>query len=475
MTNNELRKENISKLEKLAKEVLLLKNLHRQRRPIIIEFCGSPKAGKTSSINSLNIFLKRNGFKTSVLTERASICPISDKESPVFNTWTCTTTINEINRIMDMANSSPTPENNLDIIMCDRGIFDAICWFRWLQNRDKMEQIEYDVMTKFALLERWQKNIDLVYVFLTNPEVSIEREYANLLTEKRGSIMREDILAEYKFAVNETIERYKNTFRAIRAKDTTQINQNDLSYEITEQTLITLKEMLMEKIGYFNIRNISLSEGINDFSVIPNDINSINFDLREKVESTIDYIQPIAVAAITSKDGKKILCVKKTAKSTEKSSPESGHNLLYVGGHMRMEDKTANCSTFQDILRNTLKRELFEELGVSIAIDKKQAPTVLYTPDSKKSKKHLAFVFKISLDEKTKLNLDAYELVQKKGGTKSGTFIAFNEITNDDMKFESWSKTILLNLFPEKLSDEQKDKIKGEIKDTTEQLNLFND
>ncbi len=67
------RKRNILRLEELAQDVLTLKKIHRQRRPIVIEFCGSPKAGKTSSINSLNIFLKRNGFKTVVLSERARI------------------------------------------------------------------------------------------------------------------------------------------------------------------------------------------------------------------------------------------------------------------------------------------------------------------------------------------------------------------------------------------------------------------
>ena len=157
------RQENIDKLESLAQEVLKLKNLHRQRRPIIIEFCGSPKAGKTSSITALNIFLKRNGFKTTILTERASICPISDKESPVFNVWTCSATINEINEKMDEANTAS--EGNLDIILCDRGIFDALCWFRWLKSRDKMSEEEYDVLTQFAMLNRWQKNIDLVYIF----------------------------------------------------------------------------------------------------------------------------------------------------------------------------------------------------------------------------------------------------------------------------------------------------------------------
>ena len=58
------KQKNIAELERLAKEVLRLKSEREQRRPLLIEFCGSPKSGKSTTINSLNIFLKRNGFKT---------------------------------------------------------------------------------------------------------------------------------------------------------------------------------------------------------------------------------------------------------------------------------------------------------------------------------------------------------------------------------------------------------------------------
>jgi len=47
-------------MEKIAADVLFLKNDMRQRRPIVIEFCGSPKSGKTSCITSLNIFFPRS-------------------------------------------------------------------------------------------------------------------------------------------------------------------------------------------------------------------------------------------------------------------------------------------------------------------------------------------------------------------------------------------------------------------------------
>ncbi|OUQ77510.1 hypothetical protein [Flavonifractor sp. An100] len=462
------RQENIDKLENLAQEVLKLKNLHRQRRPIIIEFCGSPKAGKTSSITALNIFLKRNGFKTTILTERASICPISDKESPVFNVWTCSATINEINEKMDEANTAS--EGNLDIILCDRGIFDALCWFRWLKSRDKMSEEEYDVLTQFAMLNRWQKNIDLVYIFLTTPEESIRREYANLLTNKRGSIMKEDILEQYKKSVEETLHEYESAFRATCVQDTTDREQNDVSYEVTEKTLQTLKEMLMEKIGYADRSSLFLQEGLIDYSKVKCELEKVKYGLREEVEANSDFIQPIAIAAIISEDGGRILCVKKTRKSTDASSPEFGQTLLYVGGHMRREDSTAKCRSFLDVLRNTLERELYEELGISFALNQKRDPFVIYTPNSNKSRKHLAIGWVIKLNEGSKLRLDSYELVQKKGRSKSGTFIPFQNITDPDISLESWSKTILLNIFADKLSESQKALLSSS---TSEQLSIL--
>ena len=462
------RQENIDKLENLAQEVLKLKNLHRQRRPIIIEFCGIPKAGKTSSITALNIFLKRNGFKTTILTERASICPISDKESPVFNVWTCSATINEINEKMDEANTAS--EGNLDIILCDRGIFDALCWFRWLKSRDKMSEEEYDVLTQFAMLNRWQKNIDLVYIFLTTPEESIRREYANLLTNKRGSIMKEDILEQYKKSVEETLHEYESAFRATCVQDTTDREQNDVSYEVTEKTLQTLKEMLMEKIGYADRSSLFLQEGLIDYSKVKCELEKVKYGLREEVEANSDFIQPIAIAAIISEDGGKILCVKKTRKSTDASSPEFGQTLLYVGGHMRREDSTAKCRSFLDVLRNTLERELYEELGISFALNQKRDPFVIYTPNSNKSRKHLAIGWVIKLNEGSKIRLDSYELVQKKGRSKSGTFIPFQNITDPDISLESWSKTILLNIFADKLSESQKALLSSS---TSEQLSIL--
>lgn len=87
------RKTIIKELQKIAESVLSLKSERRQKHPIVIEFSGSPKAGKTSCINSLELFLKRNGFTVRIVQERASVCPVSNKQSPMFNLWTACTSL----------------------------------------------------------------------------------------------------------------------------------------------------------------------------------------------------------------------------------------------------------------------------------------------------------------------------------------------------------------------------------------------
>ncbi len=464
----------IEELEKLAAEVLSLKKQLRQRRPIVIEFCGSPKAGKTSCINSLNIFLKRNGFKTSILSEQASFSPISDKHNPVFNVWTCSSAINEINEKMDNAQHG----EEIDVIISDRGIFDALCWFRWLKSQQHMNKKEYKVLTEFATLYRWQKNIDLVYVFMVSPEESIKREYANLLTNKRGSIMREDVLEQYLSSVKETIQEYEKDFRAVYQIDTTEKQQNDVGYEVTYKTLEVLRNMLIEKVGYLKLSTLSLVDGFNEFQELESQFNKYKFNNRDIVEGDATVIQPIPIAVVVTPQKDKILCIKKTPKSTPKGSPESGKLLFYAGGHTRLEDETSETKkNFLKTSKNTLERELFEELGISISLEDKNPDFCLYTPQySKKSAKHLAIGWIIHMPEDTKFNLDAYEIVQKKGKSKSGCFLSFYEIEKlfgDDknLYFESWSKEILLKYFRENFSNHFINNIDKVSK--SEQLTLF--
>jgi predicted NUDIX family phosphoesterase/thymidylate kinase len=442
MSDNIDRIASIQKLEKQAGDVLELKKTHKQRRPIVIEFCGSPKSGKTSCINSLNIFLKRNGFKTTILTERASVCPINSKYNPVFNIWTSTSAINNMNEIIDSAELNQDGNPNIDVIICDRGIFDSLCWFRWLRDTKKMDNEEYQLLSNFVTSFRWRKNIDLIYTFTANPNVSIAREYANLLTNKRGSIMNEDILDEYQNAVNKTVKDYSNTFGNIHRIDTSEKDQNTVSYEVTSNVLNALKEILMEKIGHIDRSILKEKQGLINYEDLQSKLkDSLKYDIREKVEENSKFVQPIPVAIITNREGK-VLFVKKTDKSTSKDSPEYNMYLCYAGGHMRIEDNDVDANgDFLKIAANTLKRELSEELDLSVSVEE-EIPIIIYVPNTNKSAKHMAICWKVVADADIK-KLDSYELVQKKGTSKSGTFLDFAEIREIESQIEDWSRLIL--------------------------------
>ncbi len=210
----------IKKLARLAGKVLTLKQESLPRRPIVIEFCGSPKSGKSSCINSLSLFLRRNKFRTKVLTERASVCPVTDKYDPNFNIWTACSAISELVEVL--SNNS----KNYDVIILDRGIFDALCWFNWLNGNNSLDDSDFSSLETFLIMNKWRTVIDLIYVFTATPDISMDREYASLLTRKPGSIMCIEALSSYKSCVEEVSKKYAGTFQRIEIYDTSERTLN---------------------------------------------------------------------------------------------------------------------------------------------------------------------------------------------------------------------------------------------------------
>lgn len=444
LNQNSERKKIIRELQTLAEDVLNLKSEHRQKRPIVIEFSGSPKAGKTSCINSLELFLKRNGFTVQVIQERASVCPVSDKQSPMFNLWTSCMSLAGL--IGTLENKS----NSVDVLILDRGVFDALCWFEWLVSSSKMEGSQRETIMNFLLMEEFVKSIDIVFAFSVEPMVSIEREYANLLTDKMGTIMNKKVLYEYLDAMKRTIQKKQSYFHRVFEIDTTKKSQDDVGKEVTENTLSTLKDLLMERIGYFETDNVLqtiISQNVvTEYTQIKGVLPSIQFDLRDKVEGTRTYIQPIPIAVITNKSRDKILVIKKNKGAVSGNSPEKEKHLIYIGGHSRYEDKTqSNVDDFISICKTTLKREIKEEIGISIALND-IIPYFLYSKKCETSLKHLAVCFIVPVDEESlKLRLDSHELVLNKGKSKSGKFFSLDEIKS--LSMEDWSYTILSRFF----------------------------
>lgn len=81
------------------------------QRAFVIEFAGTPKSGKSTSVEAIRHFFARNGFRVRVLAERAAVCPIPMKGHLFFNTWCASTMLAEL-----LVNV----EADADIILVDR-------------------------------------------------------------------------------------------------------------------------------------------------------------------------------------------------------------------------------------------------------------------------------------------------------------------------------------------------------------------
>lgn len=441
----------IEELEKLVQQVLDLKSSRTQRRPLFIEFCGSPKSGKSTTINSLSMFFRRNGLKTAVLTERAGICPIQNKTHPNFNIWTLCSVI------ADMLEKMEHGKEKIDIIIADRGIFDALCWFNWLNTNpsDKnpyLSNENFKELTTFINSDIWKRNIDLIYVFIVDPKTSIEREYSALLTEKRGSIMREDVLETYNTSVKQVITEYSQYYRQVKKiktdEDDLSGNPNKVNYMVTKLVLQNLIELMDEKIGYIPmevLQDKNLLSSLKETKLL--------FGNRSEVEKDSKAVQPIPIAVITNKSRNKLLVVKKNAKTTDKNSPEKDKLLGYIGGHVRYEDNVKD--DFFKTIQNALHREIQEEINESVSICATD-PILIYANDNERSRRHLAICYIVEMDlDNKQFKITSDELTMKSGTSKSGKVMTPHELVSETL--EKWTIEILDKIFKIKYNINQEE------------------
>lgn len=432
-------------LSALASEVLELKNKSRPRRPLLIELCGSPKSGKSSCITALNIFLKRNNFRTKVLSERASVCPIRDKKDPAFNIWTVCSMLAELSE--HLTNS----RKDLDVILADRGIFDALCWFEWLKSNHHLSKRNYDDLVGFLTMPRWQTIVDIVFIFTVSKDGSMNREYANLLTDKEGSIMNPRVLTQFLESIEIAKKKYGKVFRTIESIDTTDIEQNSVSFEVTSKILYALREITMEHIAFFPRVSFKKFENKSVFSLsdVPKKSLLLKFDLRDNVEKDTSALQPIPIIVLTDKKRKQCLVLKKKKAGLSDHSPEAEKLLIYAGGHIRREDKNSESGgSFLSLARSSLRREIEEELGTAL-VPSDSDPICFWTKDNPKSEKHMAICFVQEVEDLRAMavRLDENEFTQRKGKSESGKIFDVNDIASRVDQLEPWSISILRSVF----------------------------
>ncbi len=430
--------EQVLDLETRAAKLKELLDARAAKRPLIIEFSGAPKAGKTRSISGLELFLKRNGIKVEVFTERASVAPIKSKGHLNFNVWVSCASLQGMLEAL---------YRDLDVFILDRGVFDALVWNEWLEMTGKITGEEARQVAQFFTMNRWTELVDLIFVLTCDPTVSIEREYADQLTTKRGTIMAEQTLKQLLQATDKTIKEHGAEFKRIVAVDTTNTRTRQGVAKITDEALKVLNEFLDEMICVVPINAIkgALPDAgfVSDPVVVSDFIRALEkektFVPRSQAEQNPNYLQPIPCAMLRYDD--KVLLLKRK---------KPGHPLhdtyaVWAGGHVIQADDG------REILLNTLNRELTEEVFIKEAFELNRSPVgLIRTNEDARASRHVAILYEITLkSENVALALNQQEFRSTRGSSMSGKLVQIKEMADfyDDMG--DWSKFIVDHFWPE--------------------------
>lgn len=217
-----------------------LKALCTLPKPFVIEFCGTPRTGKTTTIARLYEFFKKGEFKTTVIEEFTT----SKYYKEVFKEKYKNVSSTESN-IAIMEEVTKQLKNVLDsdqeIILIDRSINDRQIWNYRRYSKGNMPKEKYqETMEKYSSISK--ESIDFLVITYAEPVTALKRDYNSSLSLEKRRFLNIDNLDEYNRSLKDLEELFRASVKDLILIDTTSISMNDVLVEIASKIMIAMRE-----------------------------------------------------------------------------------------------------------------------------------------------------------------------------------------------------------------------------------------
>lgn len=404
-------------------------------RPFVIEFAGTPKSGKSTSVEAIRHFFNRAGFRVHVLRERAEVCPIPMKGHLFFNTWCAASMLAEL-----LANV----DTEADVIIIDRGIFDALVWLQMQEQRGELTGDEARAIEAFFLLDRWRTLVDLSVVMNVPAEEAMQRENSQRISRKTGSIMNTEVIGKISDAVSIAVEKYGPRFGGVVEHATmgnsVRMSNIDLASKILDRfEAFVDTEILVVPIG--ELRRASAKDGGAFSAAARAEIlnclaESGTVMRRSAAEKNRDYVQVISCGVLTYEDQVFVF---------ERKERDPKYNLygkatIWQGAHVLPRGGESEA-IMRDAIMERISRSLF--LSRSFAAEFRG---YCWDPQNHERNPHFGAVFRVHIDNPhTATDLRKKEFRRGRGHGLAGKFVNWDELSGSaaDASLEDWSQTIL--------------------------------
>jgi predicted NUDIX family phosphoesterase/thymidylate kinase len=418
-------------------------NLDELEKPLIIEFAGTPKSGKTSCISAIAKFLRRNEIPVKVVTERASTCPIGNKHHLFFNTWTGAQSLCQMIEALDA--------HRFNVVILDRGLFDTLVWINFLHARKAASLEELQASERYFLLDRWSGRVDIVVALSVNPADALQREFKDDITDIPGSVMNLETLNSYNDNLRSAMEKYKTSFRRIIHLDTSNTQTVEAVAETAFEVLTAADHLVDEQVAVVDRQFLVDSFQQKPIVTEPEQVTEFTHQIvgnmrwmrRTEAELNKGLVQIVPVAVIT-RNGEILVL---TIRGTSNGKRLVGKRSIWVGGHFRASDSQLDGS--ENGLRHCLIRELDEELSIRLDFaDLSDVPNaVIWDSTAPRTEQHLALVFQYRIQaQKMQRNvLHQRELWESRTKSLFTEFVSVKGARLENM--ESWSKLYLRSFY----------------------------
>ena len=434
----------------------------RARRPLVIEFAGVPKAGKTTTLSQVQTFLKRCGFRTEVVIERASVCPIRDKKHANFNVWTACTTMSQI---LEKTQNPPLSEDP-QILFLDRGIFDSICWMTMMERFARIRQDQRQRIQEFLMIDDWRKRISAVFVMLASAKDAMKREQGLLpVDEVTGSIMNYEVLEQIRETNLQCIKELGEDFR-IYPIDTSFGDTKDCpkrTAEVVAEAIVGLaEEHISEEVlscpthvvtDLFGDKNFIDAASVSPLIQRLTQDHPDDFVSREQVEQDTSRIQAIPIVIVRRANGDVLRLCRREKKS---KNPLHEKVVIWAGGHVRRED----AATGNPLLSCAI-RELEEELRLQLEESSLKPLGAVYFDNGGSTSRHVGIVYEwVAPTDDVSVVLSRTEFFERRGTSLSGSFASVDTLSRDvqtQKMNEPWSVELIRGcLAPEAFESEMR-------------------
>jgi predicted NUDIX family phosphoesterase/predicted ATPase len=422
-----------------ARSVLsILRN--QARRAYVLELTGTPKAGKSTSVSVLQTFFRQAGYQVHLLRERAADCPLPMKGHFFFNAWTTATMLAEV---------LETHESNVDLLILDRGFFDALVWLELQARRNQVTPSEKDAFESFVLLERWRSLVDSTVVMKATPETALKREHQSQIVEREGSLMNVKALAEFNSALDAVSIRNAAQFSLVSIDTTSAESIIETNRNLVAELLPKIEAWADPEVAVVHLEHVRplfvnhhFLQGPEADTALDTLASKVTFQKRSAAADNPDLVELIGAGVLIHND--RVIVFRRDPTDAKASS--YGRHKLWVGCHV--DDKSA---PFNAAMSSCLRRRIQQDIHLSSVPEPQFLGLVWDEKDDKTYlKKHLGLVHRVLIsDEYVARHLENKQFKKMaRSAPLRSIFMTQAEIEDDssNLDLEPWSDYITRNI-----------------------------